>query len=376
MTSRLFRIVSSGIALANAHTVWFCIVPPSTGSDNITVFASNYHDVVSGGVIISGGSPGSEEFGPICEKPYAPNADGNDDDDGVTNQLCGTRFDFDGTAYTFAEMLAESPTVNCQPLGNAADYYAVDSASLTYGKIDIAIEECGPGVVYGLVATRDNYLEHPWGNAWSTVECVAGNLGSNTISVCLSDMLGDGWDDEVGLTITTDGMTETFTHDCDCACYDVPSKSGDYEISMLESGKGESHPWEVLWQVKGLNGAEYLGTIGSTLAITNHNDEVSSKNLIDVNAKGDSCSKPKPGPRSLLDSAKDTLLSAVKIDLQDAGNAGNKTFQHNNLEFKITSLHLQIDCEILVLIHIISLQDGARMIPLAVPTCARIFPPS
>jgi hypothetical protein len=89
MTSRLFRIVSSGIALANAHAVWFCIVPPSTGSDNITVFASNYHDVVSGGVIISGGSPGSEEFGPICEKPYAPNADGNDDDDGVTNQLCG-----------------------------------------------------------------------------------------------------------------------------------------------------------------------------------------------------------------------------------------------------------------------------------------------
>jgi hypothetical protein len=50
---------------------------------------------------------------------------------------------------------------------------------------------------------------------------------ANTISVCLSDLLGDGWDNNVSLTITTDGMTESFTHDCDCACYDVSSKSGD-----------------------------------------------------------------------------------------------------------------------------------------------------
>jgi hypothetical protein len=126
---------------------------------------------------------------------------------------------------------------------------------------------------------------------------------SNTVSVCLSDLLGDGWDDNVGLTITTDGITEIFTHDCDCACYDVPSKSGDYEISMLESGIGESHPWEVVWQVKGFYGAEYLGTIGSTLTITNHNDEVFSEKLIDVNATKDSCPKPKPGPQSLHDPA-------------------------------------------------------------------------
>lgn len=313
MTSRLFQIVSSGIALANAHTVWFCIVPPPPGSSTLTVYAGNYHGSISGGIIIAGGTPGSEQFGPICDLPY---------DIGSGSLVCGSRYNFDGSMYTFAEMLAESPSVNCEPLGDAADTYAVDDTSLVYGKMNFDVDACTSGVVYGLVTTQDSIIETPWDNAWALVECVNGNLGSNTISVCLSDMLGDGWDDEVGLTITTDGMTETFTHDCDCACYDVPSKSGDYEISMLESGKGESHPWEVLWQVKGLNGAEYLGTIGSTLAITNHNDEVSSKNLIDVNAKGDSCSKPKPGPRSLLDSAEDTLLSAVKIDLQDAGNAG------------------------------------------------------
>jgi hypothetical protein len=123
---------------------------------------------------------------------------------------------------------------------------------------------------------------------------------------------------------------------------------------MLESGIGESHPWEVMWQVKGFYGAEYLGTIGSTLTITNHNDEVSSKKLIDVNATKDSCPKPKkPGPKSLHDpAAEDASLRAVKIDLQGASEAG-ETYRHNNMEIiMIFLLDLRIDCELLILIHL------------------------
>lgn len=98
----------------------------------------------------------------------------------------------------------------------------------------------------------------------------------------------------------------------------------DYVVAM-ETSLAETHPWEVLWQVKGMDGAEYFGTLGSTITIANHNSEVFSNKLVRVNDMSVACTKPKPKVK--LNSS-----SIVKVHLSDAGDIGGK----------VAHLHLHI----------------------------------
>ena len=181
-TTTTLALIAAYIATISAHTVFMCIKP---GENQITAYAGTYHtNSQVGGMIIAGGVSGAEQYDAICPVPYPGYSSGVSPGEfpcsgtccGQTPWGCGQRFDWETTSpMTYAQLLAEAPDANCDQVGNSGSYYSIGSSSITWNRVVIPVNECGPNINYVLVTTADNCDDTPWMNVWAQVECVPGD---------------------------------------------------------------------------------------------------------------------------------------------------------------------------------------------------------
>jgi hypothetical protein len=167
----------------DAHSVFMCILP---GVNEITAYGGTYHtDSQIGGMILTGGVAGAEQYGVICPKPYsftsgafAGEVTAGTTYGGVEAWLCGTRFNWNTSSppLNFAQLLAEAPNANCDQVGNSAKSYDITSLAITWNKVVIPVDVCDETTTYALVTTSDSDHDSPWMNVWSVAKCVDGNV--------------------------------------------------------------------------------------------------------------------------------------------------------------------------------------------------------
>ena len=179
----LLSLISLCISLnVYAHTVFMCIKP---GENHITAYAGTYHtNSQVGGMIIAGGVSGNEQYDPICPVPYGAYPSGtyagevpcSATSGGQQSWSCGQRFDWETTSpLSYAQLLAEASDANCDQVGDSSNYYNIDSSYITWNRVVIPVNECGPNINYALVTTSDSCDDAPWMNVWANVECVPGD---------------------------------------------------------------------------------------------------------------------------------------------------------------------------------------------------------
>lgn len=164
--------------------VYYCCTLPTgniislcLGENQITAYAGTYHtNSRVGGMIIAGGLAGSEQYDPICPVPYGGGVTCSTTSGGVHAWSCGQRFDWEQSSpLTYTQLLAEASDANCDQVGDSANYYSIGSSRITWNKVVIPVEECGPNINYALVTTADSCDDVPWRNVWANVECVPGD---------------------------------------------------------------------------------------------------------------------------------------------------------------------------------------------------------
>lgn len=183
-SSRVSLLTLSLLGAADAHSVFMCILP---GVNQVTAYAGTYHTgSKAGGMIIAGGVPSSEQYDPICPKPYPQYSSGSYAGEvpagctanGAHPWGCGQRFNWEaGAPLTFSQLLAEAPTANCDQIGNSATYYTdISSPVITWNKVTIPVDVCDATITYALITTSDLADDTPWMNIWAEVKCIAGDV--------------------------------------------------------------------------------------------------------------------------------------------------------------------------------------------------------
>jgi hypothetical protein len=231
-----------GIASVDAHTVFMCIYP---GVNQIVAYGGTYHTGSKvGGMILAGGVTGNEQYDPICSVPYPGYSSGSYAGEvysGITNNGaepwgCGTRFNWEtGTPLTFAQMVAEAPTANCDQIGDSASYYPdITSTGLTWNRVTIPVNVCDETATYALITTADQADDTPWMNIWAKAKCVDGDptkTPNNDIIPCeVSSVICPG-----ELTVSADASCQALVDLTGGTTYEMNSECGAGQLSQDNS---------------------------------------------------------------------------------------------------------------------------------------------
>lgn len=121
-------------------------------------------------------------------------------------------------------------------------------------------------------------------------------------SILLFDLFGDGWGENVTMTITTDSPTGflgktgstwnpigdvlNYTLGCQCDEITVCSTTGGFFVKVGAYAEPVRHPWEVYWTYEDRYNISWVGTIGSYMEIQD-NIVVDYYGLLDTNSTAD-----------------------------------------------------------------------------------------
>lgn len=160
------------------HITYICI---SHYNGIMNVYGSNYHSGnTNGGIIVAG-----YQFGQTCSVPYGKlPSTGNFGDvpcyttqSGKNEWSCGVMRNWENTSpLTFANVMAESPYINCKPIGKANEKYKIDSTGMTWNKVSFPVSTCGRGIYYSFSTTANGCEDAPFSNVWATIECRAPDI--------------------------------------------------------------------------------------------------------------------------------------------------------------------------------------------------------